>query len=381
MGIKDVHQQYQLAAARGHIKQEVVNAATLATILESGITAFQKGYMGHAEWDKIKSDLEANGKAEDIAGTLQESLLTDVTAIRRPLRESMTTSDLAAVLGTIRSRILRKTFNPVESDIFALAQKRPAADFRLMQGYRVDPFNRLALRPEATDVTYANWGVTADGYRVSNFELAISYTWEMWTNDDLGVFMIAMENLGVAARRNRALICFEAIAAQLPRTQVAGAAGGPDVAHVQGVIDYLTNQVSPQGGVLPFDLTDIAIPTTWRTLAATTLNSENLLALSSSASKQGTANPVYKAADLHREPMMKEILGQDWLAWDNRYPWLEFSTLAGFETGPRTYAKLPNVQEYIDQGSFENHSLAVKVGDVCGAFVTQAQAVVRVMGS
>ena len=381
MGIRDIHNEYRLAAARGHIKPELIGAATLSTILESGITAFQRGYMGHNEWDKVKTDLEASGKADDVAGTLQESLLTDITAIRKPLRESMTTSDLAAVLGTIRSRIVRKTFNPVESDIFTLASKRTASDFRLMQGYRVDPFNRLALRPEATDVTYANWGVTADGYRISNYELAISYTWEMWVNDDLGVFQIAMENLGLAGRRNRALVVFEAIAAQLPRTLLAGAAGGPDVAHVQGAIDFLTNQVSPQGGVLPFDLTDIAIPTTWRTVAATTLNSENLLALSSSTTKQGTANPVYKAADLHREPMMKEILGADWLAWDNRYPWLEFSTLAGFEAGPRTYAKLPNVQEFVDQGSFENHSLAVKVGDSVGAFITQSQAVVRVVGS
>lgn len=378
MGIKNVHHEFQLAAARGHLPAHLVGAATLATILESGVTAFQRAYFGPTHWDNVRNELQANAAGAETAGTLQESLLTDISAIRRPLRESMTTSDLAGVLGTIRSRVLRKTFNPVESDIFSLATKRTAQDFRLMQGYRVDPFSRLALRPESTDVTYANWGITPDGYRVSNYELAIAYTWEMWVNDDLGVFVTAMENLGVAGRRNRALIVFEAIAAQLTRT-VLGTAGGPDVAHVQAAIDFLNNQTSAQGGVLPFDLTDIAIPSTWRTQLATTLNSERLLGLTGSNTPE--ANPVYQAATPHREPMMKEILGQDWLAWDNRYPWLEFATLAGFEGGPKTYTKLPNVQEHIDEGSFENHALAVKVGDAVGAFVTQTQAVVRVAGS
>lgn len=378
MGIRAIHHAYELAAARGHIAPNLVGQATLATILESGVTSFQRAYYGAKEWDKVRNEV-SNGEATDKLGALQEHILTDISSIQRPLREAMTSSDLAGVLGTIRSRVLRQTFNPVESDIFALATKRTAQDFRLMQGYRVDPFNRLALRPESTDVTYANWGTTPDGYRVSNYELAIAYTWEMWVNDDLGVFMTAMENLGVAGRRNRALIVFEAIAAQLTRQTIGGGVGGPDVAHVQAAIDYLNNQTTAAGGVLPFDLTDIAIPSTWRTLAATTLNSEKLLGLTSG--KTPEANPVYQAATLHREPMMKEILGSDWLAWDNRYSWLEFATLAGFEGGPKTYTKLPNVGEHIEQGSFENHSLAVKVGDAVGAFVTNTQSVVRVQGS
>lgn len=385
MSIRSIHNEYRLAAARGHMPQALVTSATLATVLESGATAFHKAYYGASNWDKTRNDVQANASGTETAGRLQEALITDISSIQRPLRESMTTSDLAGVLGTIRSRVLRQTFNPVESDIFALATRRTAQDFRIMQGFRVDPFNRLALRPESADVTFANFGTTPDGYRVANYELALSYTWEMWMNDDLGVFNIALENLGVAARRNRALIVFEAIAAQVPQTVLkdqAGAnlaPGGPDVAHVQGAIDALNAQRTADGAVLPFDLTDIAIPTKWRTQLATTLNSERLLGLT--GSKTPEANPVYQAATPHREPMMAEILGADWLAWDNRYSWLEFSTLTGFEAGPRTYTKMPDVNENIDQGSFANHNLAVKVGDVCSAFVTQTRALIRVQGA
>ena len=378
MSIREINHSYQLAAARGHIPQSAVNPATLATILESGVLSFQRGYFGAKAWNEATSDYQANRTANEDAGVLHERLLTDISALDKPLRESMTTSDLAGVLGTIRSRILRQSLNPVESDIFALAKKRTAPDFRMLKGYRTDPFNRLILRPEDTDVTYAQFGVSEDGYRVSNYELALSYTWEMYLNDDLGIFTRALENMGIAARRGRALVVFEAIRDTLAPQTLAGSAGGPDVAHVQAAIDYLNNQTTAAGGVLPYDLTDIAYPTKWRTLAATTLNSERLLGLTTG--KTPEANPVYQAATPHREPMMKEILGSDWLAWDNRYDWLEFATLAGFEAGPKTYTKMPNVMENMDQGSFENHSLAVKVGDAVGAQVLPIGAVVRVLG-
>ena len=62
-------------------------------------------------------------------------------------------------------------------------------------------------------------------------------------------------------------------------------------------------------------------------------------------------------------------------------PWLEFAALRGFEAGPLTYTKLPDVQEHVEQGSFDNHSLAVKVGDTVGAAVIDQTAVVRVAGA
>ena len=133
MSIREINHSYQLAAARGHIPQSAVNPATLATILESGVLSFQRGYFGAKAWNEATSDYQANRTANEDAGVLHERLLTDISALDKPLRESMTTSDLAGVLGTIRSRILRQSLNPVESDIFALAKKRTAPDFRMLR--------------------------------------------------------------------------------------------------------------------------------------------------------------------------------------------------------------------------------------------------------
>jgi hypothetical protein len=59
---------------------------------------------------------------------------------------------------------------------------------------------------------------------------------------------------------------------------------------------------------------------------------------------------------------------------------LEVATLSGFEGGPRTYTKLPDVIEHPEEGSFDNHTISVKFGDAVGATVTDDNGVVRVNG-
>src|SRR5690606_30522273 len=150
------------------------------------------------------------------------------------------------------------------------ARRRTAPDFKRLRGIRGDPFNRLRLRPEGTSVEYAAFASTEDGYSIANYELAIAYTWESWVNDDIGEFTIALENLGVAARRNRAIVVFEAIRDGTSRQTPSGSnaegspgAGGPTAANVVWAYDTLAQQTNTDGLPMPRLLTDIAVPAKW----------------------------------------------------------------------------------------------------------------------
>ena len=377
--MKSIYHNYQLAEARGHIKAGTAGRATLATILEAGVVAFHRGYFGDAAYAKaMESARSANHEAGEVAGVLQESLLSDVSRMNRALREAQTTTDFPVILANLRNSVLRGSYNPVESAIFAFAQRRTAPDFKKMNGYRVGAFDRLKLRPEGTDVERTALSMTEDGYRVANYELAVPFTWEAWVNDDLSAFTIGLQNLGIAARRTRALVAYEAIKADLTAQTLASAAGGPTIERVEALVQALAEQTNDDGKPMPRSLSDIIAPAKWRTTIATTLNSELVLG---TTAKAPAANPVFRTAEPHEEPMMAEVLGADWIGFDKINPFLEVATLRGFEAGPKTYTKLPDVVEHIEEGSFDNHSVEVKVGDAVGAKIIDDKSVIRVKGS
>lgn len=253
-------------------------------------------------------------------------------------------------------------------------------DFKQIKGVRVDNFDRLIARPEGTDVEYAKFGYTEDGYQVVNYELAFGFTWEMWKNDDLSLLEIAMLNLGKAARRSRSMVVLEAILSALAPTTV-GTPGGPTIARLDQLItEEFGQENDDQGKPMGVSLTDIAFPTTWKTAALASLNSQNVLGPTAASTPE--ANPVYGCATPHEERLMRAVLGSDWLAWDNHVSWLEFAVLDDFQRGPRTYTQLPDVNgENVDQGSFSNHSLAIKLGDAFGAKVTTDKGVRRIKGA
>lgn len=376
---KHILHTYQLAEARGHIKPGLAVAATYATIMESGVQSFAKGFYGLPEYNKAISECAATKQAEDTASHIQEALIHDVAPMSRRLKEAMTTTDFPGILANLRSKIVRQSFNPTESMFWQIATIRETGDFKPLRGLRVDAFDRLHKRPEGVDVDMVKFGTTDDAYSVCNYELGFDYTWEMWKNDDLGVFNIALNNLGIAARRTRGLVTFEAIRDGVAATMLAGTAGGPDIDHTEALVLALANQLNSDGKPRPRSLSDIVIPTNWRTKLATTLNSENVLG--PVAARNATANPVYKTATPHEEPMMGEVLNLDWLGYDARQAWLEIAILDDFRGGPLTYVRMPDVTDHVEQGSFANHSLGVKVGDGFAVKVTDPKSVIRVQGS
>jgi hypothetical protein len=125
-------------------------------------------------------------------------------------------------------------------------------------------------------------------------------------------------------------------------------------------------------------LTDIFYPVKWKITATEALKSEYVIG--PTAGKNPSKNVVFGIAEPHEERLMASVLGNDWLGWDNTVPFVERAVLDDFQGGPLTYTKTPDVNEHPDQGSFDNHSLSVKVGDAVGGKVIETAGVVRVKG-
>jgi hypothetical protein len=394
MSSKQILHAYQLAEARGTIPEGHVNRLAVATVLAAGVTAFHRAYFGDKEWGKAVEDSRvAKHESHELAmGLVENVLLSDVKPILRQLGAVQTTTDFPLALAQIRERVRRGSYNPVESSFWQVATRRTAQDFKKLRGVRTDPFNRLPKRPEGTDVEYADFGSTEDGYQVANYELAVALTWEAWINDDISEFVTALANLGVAGRRTRGLVMFEALKA-ITRTTPSGAndegtaaAGGPTRANLVWAYQTLADQTNADGKPIPRLLTDIAVPAKWTITGRQALNSEfTVLAGGSGKSRESQNNAAFGLAQMNVEAMMAEVTAgtstaTDWLAYDRTQQFMEFAALRGYEGGPRTFTKMPDVVETDMEGSFDNKSIAVKVSDNVGAKVVDEKSVLLVAG-
>ena len=77
----------------------------------------------------------------------------------------------------------------------------------------------------------------------------------------------------------------------------------------------------------------------------------------------------------------KNISADDYVVMDGRTQPLELATLAGYEGGPKTFTRTPNVVEDDLEGDFENHTIAMKVSDNVGAGLRDPYAVAIAQGN
>ncbi|WP_412027913.1 hypothetical protein [Deinococcus yunweiensis] len=409
MTVTKLRMGFREAAIRGHIPEQVVDRLTMMTILEAGIQAFHKGYYGallDTNLEKSRDLRISNREGWDLALAAQDALLDDLTGIRWAHRqtETLTTSDFVLALAYTRDAALRPGYAPFESELLKVARVRNVQNFKPIKARgATNLLHRfLQLRPEATNVTYTGFIGQGEFYSVANWELAVSYTWEMYVNDEIGDFTSAMEELGEAAARTRAWSVIDAIARQAKRLPLLNGELGPTIENIQAVMADFAEQ-SVDGRFVSRTMTDMYLPATWNALAAVALNSQGVNytgGASGTLAQQPAINPVYKAADPHPEPLMAEIFNagpegnpkyndpqaayadlsaRDWVALDRNARPIEISYLDGFQAGPKTYTKVPDTVE-LNHGSFENHTYAVKVGDVHGAVVSDKTAIRIVQG-
>ncbi|WP_158679886.1 hypothetical protein [Deinococcus sp. NW-56] len=406
MTVQKLRMGYREAALRGYIPEQVVDRLTMMTILETGIQAFYKGYYGALLDENLQrsQDLRiSNREGWDMALAAQDGVLEDLTGIRWAHRqtETLTTSDFLLALAYTRDAARRPGYAPFESELLKVARTRTVNNFKPIKARgATNLLHRfLARRPEATNVQYTGFIGQGEFYSAVNYELAIAYTWEMYTNDEIGEFAEAMEELGEAAARTRAWSVIDAVARMAPRLPLLNGEQGPTIQNIQAVKSYLASQ-TVDGRFVARTMTDLYLPPAWDSLAYVSLNSQ-ALAGSTQGGLEPNINPVYRAGTPHNEPLMAEIFNdgpegnpryndpaagyadlsdRDWVALDRNARPLEISYLEGFQAGPRTYTRVPDTVE-LNHGSFENHTFAVKVGDVHAATVAERSAVVIAQGT
>jgi hypothetical protein len=392
MSIHEARHTLEMQAARGRIPEHLVPRLTVDFVLEQVTQAYYGAYFGNEIWSKCIGEAKT-ARHEGNQALMQsvEGMLTDMNNIRKAHKESHSTSDFPLVLGLARDYVRRQTFDPVESALMPYATKRTAKDFKKLRGINNSGFDRLIRRTELMNIEYATFGESEDGFQIGNYSLALAFSWEMYINDDIGELIAAAAALGLAGRRTRGLVITEAMKALPRNTTLVAGVGGPDVARITE-LDKLfaakTVEVGITGGGTklvprPRVMTDIIIPARWRQEANLTLTSQDLIVSGGAAQKAiASKNPAYGLATAQLDPMLDEVgTPGDWLAVSTTRPFLEFAALKGYEGGPKAFTKRPDVVETLDEGSFDNQSMAVKVVDNIGVNVHDKDAVILVAGS
>lgn len=385
MSIREVRHQFQRAADRNIIREDQVNKFTLMTVLEAGQQAFQEAYFGNVLETQLENVRGMDHDAKERALIRTEATIDDFARLRKVHREMHTTSDFPLAVALSRDYTRKPAYLPPDTtELFRYATRRVANDFKRLRVIRSQSFDQLFRRPEGTNVQYLTVDNTEEGYSIGSFAAAVQFTWEAWVNDDIGEFSTQLATLGLAARRTRGFVLIDAIRNGLDRVTLDGSAGGPTIGRIAAAEQYFA-EMQFDGKAQPRSLSDIVYPPAWNLIAKEALNSPVLIV--SGGANQKAISPVnvaYQAATPYRDLMLAERVpagqhARDWLAVSSQQ-WLEFTTLRGYEGGPKTFTKLPDVVETIDEGSFENKSIAIKIEDYHGAVVTEKMNAIIVAG-
>lgn len=391
---RSLHDKFQLAEARGAIPEGTAAGLTYATILETGVRAVAEGYYGTPT---VREAEKTAAQDEQATLDLADDVLADISAITRvydgvdaflneqggKIGAAHTTSDFPKALANLRQRIIRQD-TPIGSASWRswipsrLVGTVP--DFKPVRGLNMTEMGELKLRPEGSDVQYTTLGFTADHFMVANYERALQYTWEAWLNDEVSAFARGLRKLGEGARRTEAIVIFNAILNGVTRsTEGDVSTGAPNATRIAAARAAMrartvtdVDGVETTGEIMA---TDIVYPNEW------TDEVEIALGTQYTDFQAGAPNVVYRKVAPHMERLWARVFDSDWILLDNEIDWIDVRFLQGFEGGPATYTKMPDVQDNPDQGSFDNHSLSVKVGHTLGALITNSDGVLRNQGA
>lgn len=383
-----------MAEARGRIPNGTAIGLTFATILELGVRAAAEGYYGR---EAVTSAVTA-ARAEQASLDLADDILADISSITKVYADlgkfvgeqlgtqpgaTHTTSDFPAALANLRQRIMRQD-TPIGKSAWRdwipsrLVGTTP--DFKPIRGLNMTEMGELKLRPEATDVQYTSLAWTGDHFMVANYERALAYTWEMWLNDEINTFARALARMGEGAARTEAIVIFNAILNGVSRSSETGiTTGEPNSTRIAAARKAMAERtvtdvdgVSTTGEILA---TDIVYGTAWQDTVEVALNTRY------TDHNQGTPNVAYQSVTPHMERLWARVFTSDWIMFDREIDFIDVRFLEGFQGGPLTYTKMPDVNEHPEQGSFDNHGLSVKVGHTLGAKITNADGVLRNQGA
>lgn len=366
-----------------------------AGLLEKGSEAAMTGYAGQRAMSEAKAAAKAEQELLEFTGALTGDVISIIKAHgnfasileENGFKATHTSSDFPKALAALRQRIIRQDTPVAMANWRSWIPSRLVTtqpDFKQIRGLNMSEMAGLKLRPEATDVQYTTVSFTADGYFMSNYERALKYTWEMWVNDEVRAWERALMKMGEAALRTEAIVIFNVILAGVSRSSETGVTtGSPTAARIAAASLAMSTRTitdadgaTHEGEIMP---TDIVYPTKWRDVVTIALGTQF------TDLNNGAPNPAYRSVEPRLERLWGGVFASDWILFDNNIDWIEVSFLNdgehNFAAGPATYTKMPDVLELPNQGSFDSHTLAVKVGHVLGAKITNTAGVLRNQGA
>ena len=397
---KVLHLKFREQEARGRLPKGMANPLTYATLAEAGVRAALEGYYGtpavREAYSAARDEQRAVDISDDILGDVR-SILKVYGSVEDAMRAGkdwapgimaaggggLTTSDFPKALASLRQRTIRQE-TPIGRSMWrswvAPRNIRTVPDFKQIRGLTPGQAGELKLRPEGTDVQYTKLSFTADGYFLANYERAVGYTWEMWLNDEIGLFTTLLRKLGEGAARTEAIVIFNAILNGVSRSAETGiTTGGPTsdriVAARKAMAARTVTDADATSTVGEIMGSDIVYPSEWEDTVDIALGTRY------TDFNMGAPNLAYQKLSPHMERLWARVFTSDWIVFDRDVDWLEVAFLEGFQSGPMTYTQLPDEREHPDQGSFSKHSLAVKVGHNLGAKVTNTNGVLRNQGA
>ena len=387
MSIKDIRHELERAADRNIIPEHRVIPLTLLTVLEAGQQAFHKAYYGEILTKEIANVRAMEHTARELALTKVEHTIQDLTRVRKMHQETLTTSDFPLALAQARDVAQRDAYTLPESDLIQFVSRRPAQNFKPLNATRPGVLShRFApIRPEATNIEYANFFQTDEGYTVSDVALGLNFTWEMYVNDDMSAFTQAAAALGVTFRQTRAFTILDVILRKAERIPLVDGDLGPTSSNLDAIAEWMSRRVDPvTGRRVARKPSDLFVGTKWERLARRSMEGEYLVPTGGAAgalAMRDPRNPVYQMSKVHVEDMIADALEEfpdryasrglspdDYIVMANgaQKP-IELATLKGYEGGPKTFTRMVNVDETDLEGDFENRGFALKVHDVIGA--------------
>ncbi|WP_407572131.1 hypothetical protein [Deinococcus altitudinis] len=399
MSIKDIRFELTRLADRGVIAENRVIPLTMQTVLEAMQQGFHKAYYGgllDKELDNVRG-LDHDVKERALIN--MEAMIGDFERTRRAHKEVHTTSDFPLAVAYARQAATRPGYTYEESDLPSFATRRTAQDFKVLKGHRPGAIGHkfLPVRPESTNVQFTKFYVSEDGYSVANYELGIPFTWESWINDELGDLAAAAADMGNVARRTRAMVIVDAIFRGAFRIPLVDGEQGPTGPNLDAVATYMANQVTVDNRRVGRRVTELFVPIQWERLANRSMENETVIALGTgngTPALVSNRNPVFNLAGVHVEDIIADILDEypdryaakaisasDYIVMDGARKPVELATLRGYEGGPKTFTLLPDVVETDLEGSWNTHTIAMKVTDNVGAGLSDPYAVAIAQGN
>jgi ATP-dependent protease ClpP protease subunit len=156
---------------------------------------------------------DLSGSVHDIARTcLSRAGKTYSGKPAALIKAAHTTSDFPLILSDAMHKSTRLGYEDEPSSHRAWVRTQPVVDFRDQNRPILGSAPELEKVLEAGEYTLGTLDEDATSYRVAKYGRAISLSWELLVNDDLGAFMRLRPGMGQSARRKEADLVYDLLA-------------------------------------------------------------------------------------------------------------------------------------------------------------------------